>query len=864
VVAILTATAAALTAPAGGLAAPSPSRPWPTAADGTTDVADMFRLTAPVPAIRRLAREGYDVAATRPAPGGGLEADLVLFPHEAERLSTEGLPLSRWTNAEGKTVRRLVEEQAADGYSVWRSYDEPGGLHDELVALAQRHPELVQYKVIGQSVQGREIVALRVTRDARAIPDGARPAVLYVGLQHAREWISGEVVRRLLHSLVDGYETDLQTTRLLEATELWFVPVANPDGYERSFSTDRLWRKNVADNDGDGRITHVDGVDPNRNFPDHWGYDPEGSSPRKESPSYRGPRAASEPETAALMGLAERVRFRFLVNYHSFGRLLLYPYGWQIQTPATDQPLFTALAGTAVNPAIPGYKPQLAADLYITNGETMGWAYGATGVLGFTVELGEGLPGNGFLFPDNEALVRQEYELNRPFAIDVANSAPDPAHPRSHLGTSPPNFVLDPFPVSYGDPQPVRATVARGLGSVSLEYRVNGGPVTSVATEEWQGGERFGGPGDVHYRVVQGEIRSASPGDQVEAWFEGGGKRSPAFSYRVESGRSGDTPPSGSGARVLVVAGGNHWRRTGPLVQPPELVPSLPSPPGDLLPPVVPPVPPQLPPVNVDPPLPDRPDPGAQAGQARLGAVLSALSASGVAADVYDVEAHGHLAPHPLGVLGHYAAVVWTTDEFRRGALPGPVSRLANEEVLAARAYLNEGGRLLYMGRGAGRTYARGEEYDPKADGPCNPQDQGQDGCVPLSDDFFQYWLGAYDTFDGGGGGADTGIARVDGVDVPFLALAWAFTGPDAAPGGSAASYLPIADALGGAYPSLSGRGSARYRRTDQSAGRVVPNAAALTTPGGILFGFGFEDIASADQRAAVMARVVGYLLALP
>jgi hypothetical protein len=834
-VAILTVTAAAASVPAAG---------------GTvTDGADMFRLTAPGPVIAGLTRAGYDVAATRTAPGGTLEADLVLSPAEVERLSAEGLALSRWTNTEGKTVHQLVAEQAASGYSVWRSYDEPGGLHDELRALAEHHPDVVQYKVIGHSVQGREIAALRVTGTAAAVPDGARPSVLYLGLQHAREWISGEVVRRLVHSVVDGYQTDPETTGLLDATELWFVPVANPDGYERTFSTDRLWRKNVADNDRDGRITFADGVDPNRNFPDHWGYDPEGSSPRGDSASYRGPAPASEPETRALMDLAERMRFRFIVNYHSFGQLLLYPYGWQVQTPAADQPLFAALAGTAVNPAIPGYTPELAADLYTANGETMGWAYDATGALGFTVELGEGLPGNGFLFPDNEALVRQEYELNRPFALDVARSAPDPAQPRSHLGVGPPSFVVDAFPVSYGDPQPVQATVARALGPVSLEYRINGGPRASVATEEWPGGERFGGPGDVYYRVVRGAVRGAAPGDQVEVWFEGGGKRSPAFTYRVESD---------SGARVLVVGGGDHSRPAGPLLQPPG--PALSPLPGDLGPGLS--VPPAVPlPGPVDVPSPGGlPQPGAPPSHARLDAARSALSANGVAADVYDVEAHGHLAPHALGVLGHYAAVVWTTDEFRPGSLPGTVSRLANDEMLAARAYLNEGGRLLYMGRAAGRPYARGEEYDPRADGPCNPEDRGQDGCIPLSDDFFQYWLGAYDTFGGGGGGADAAMAGVEGVDVPFMGLAWAFAGPDVAPGRSVVSYLPIADALGDAYPALTGRGSARYRRADRPTGTATPNAASITTPRAILFGFGFEDIGAADQRAAVMARILDHL----
>ena len=54
--------------------------------------------------------------------------------------------------------------------------------------------------------------------------------------------------------------------------------VANPDGYQYTFDPERLWRKNLRDNNDDGQITVGDGVDPNRNFDEHWGYDNEGSS----------------------------------------------------------------------------------------------------------------------------------------------------------------------------------------------------------------------------------------------------------------------------------------------------------------------------------------------------------------------------------------------------------------------------------------------------------------------------------------------------------------------------------------------------------------------------------------------------------
>ena len=108
---------------------------------------------------------------------------------------------------------------------------------------------------------------------------GEKPAVLYSSLQHAREWISVEVNRRLLEWFINEYRKGTpQIVQLLNTTELWFILVANPDGYQYTFDYERLWRKNLRDNDGDNKITTLDGVDPNRNFPEHWRYDDEGSA----------------------------------------------------------------------------------------------------------------------------------------------------------------------------------------------------------------------------------------------------------------------------------------------------------------------------------------------------------------------------------------------------------------------------------------------------------------------------------------------------------------------------------------------------------------------------------------------------------
>ena len=253
----------------------------------------------------------------------------------------------------------------------------------------------MKLKVLGHTGQGREILAVKVTEDAQRTRDGKRPAVLYSSTQHAREWISTEVNRRLMNHYIDGWRAhDKKIRKLLKSTELWFVLVANPDGYQYTFDHERLWRKNLRDNNGDGQTQVGDGVDPNRNFPNHWGYDEEGSSSIQSSETYRGPAPMSEPETKAMVGLLDRIGFAFQVNYHSTGQWLLYAEGWQTSTPTADDPIYYAMSGNLDDPAIADFHPGLSSDvLYVTNGETTDYAHASTGRAGLDAGAVRGLRG---------------------------------------------------------------------------------------------------------------------------------------------------------------------------------------------------------------------------------------------------------------------------------------------------------------------------------------------------------------------------------------------------------------------------------------------------------------------------------------
>ena len=731
------------------------------------DRLQMYTATVDSRKTDALVESGYDVVASRTVKAG-TELDIVMPVKEAERLRAKGVDVRLWRNRQGLTAQQLAARQRGDGYRVWRSYDEQGGIEDEMHKLADKYPNLVKLVVLGKSARGRDIIALKVTKNAKATPDGKRPAVVYSSTQHAREWISTEVNRRLLRYYLKNYEKKKKIKKLLGKRELWFLLVSNPDGYEYTFDKERLWRKNLRDNDKDGKITVMDGVDLNRNFPENWGYDNEGSASLPADLTYRGPAPASEPETKAMIKLFDLSKPEMQINYHSYGQLLLYPVGWQQETYADDHPIYLALSGTDKEPAIKGYDPDLGAELYTTNGDTNDWAHADRRTLSWTPELGEGKPGNGFVFPDNPKLVQREFRINKPFALDVAKSAGHPARPSTHLDRKAPAFDVHEFSESWGDPQTVEVNAKRSLGEIKLRYRINNDNVRTAGTSEWKGGERYGSEYDVYYHRLRGKVRGTSPGDRVKVWFTGGGKKSQAFTYRA---RKDTNDP------VLILAAEDYTGASN--------FPAYEN----------------------------------SAGPNFLKYYTDALSRNGIFADVYDVDAQNRRAPDSLGVLSHYKAVVWYTgnDVIPRepDMVPGTVSKLAHNEMLEVRDYLNEGGRLLHTGKYAGLPYfGQLYEYDPTGNDPCDPE-SFDDGCVPLQDDFHQYWLGAYFYNASAGLNEETEAPfAVEGTDQPFGGMQWDFSGSGAGNQDDAASFLATSGILPvSKYPQFESWPSAKYVR---------------------------------------------------
>jgi hypothetical protein len=211
------------------------------------------------------------------------------------------------------------------------------------------------------------------------------PKVSFLGCHHAREWISVEVPLQIANYLIKNYENDERVKAIVDSSEIWIIPLVNPDGLDYSILNYRLWRKNRRLNE-DGSF----GVDLNRNYSFYWGADDLGSSPLPSSETYRGEQPFSEPETAAIRDLFLMVNFSAVISYHSFSQSILYPWSYA-DLAAGQESLFQQLAFemarliTQVNGRI--YQTARSSSAYLTNGDFIDWVYGLFDIPALTIEL---------------------------------------------------------------------------------------------------------------------------------------------------------------------------------------------------------------------------------------------------------------------------------------------------------------------------------------------------------------------------------------------------------------------------------------------------------------------------------------------
>ena len=257
--------------------------------------------------------------------------------------------------------------------------------------LVANYSSIAQKFSIGKTYEGRDIWVIKIS-DNVATDETAEPEVLYLGLQHAREAVTGASMIFFMQYLCEQYK-DTKDPRIIDLVnnrELFIIPCFNPDGWEynrNNGGAGSMWRKNRSPVEstmtivkiGKGQDVTYDttytpttfGVDLNRNWGEDWancgapikGPSTSCGSGTKTADTYWGANAFSENETQAVREFTKARHIVAGFDQHAYGPYYSLPFGRQSlhvdEMPQKGKDFYTAI------PALMGkYNGMRAADSY--------------------------------------------------------------------------------------------------------------------------------------------------------------------------------------------------------------------------------------------------------------------------------------------------------------------------------------------------------------------------------------------------------------------------------------------------------------------------------------------------------------------
>ena len=315
-----------------------------------------------------LLSEGFDVLHESEATG---TIEIILPDSDLPRLEDFGLPME--IVGHSRPLRDLLLGRNFDpNFYDW------GELNQKMLDVQNAFPSIAQRVDITALTgaplthEGRNIYALKISDNVGTDED--EPATLFVGNHHAREISTPVSMVDMMDHLTTQYGIDALVTDAVDGQEIWIVPTLNPDGLEYAWNVDQWWRKNRRNNGGG-----VFGVDLNRNYDFKWRVCGNWSSSTSSS-TYTGPSPESEPETQTLTGLARMKRFAKVIDHHTSGQEVLYPYTCG-NLDLENRNEIWEIRDTLANAA--NYAVRLAS----SGGEHFEWEYAEIGAISYLMEL---------------------------------------------------------------------------------------------------------------------------------------------------------------------------------------------------------------------------------------------------------------------------------------------------------------------------------------------------------------------------------------------------------------------------------------------------------------------------------------------
>ncbi|KAF8799186.1 peptidase M14 [Phlegmacium glaucopus] len=289
------------------------------------------------------------------------------------------------------------------------SYHPLSQIESFMQELADAHPNTARLISIGRSAQGRDIFGLTISARDKSEKDHGKKnkrkkritrkhreklGFVIQGAQHAREWIAMTTSLYLTHALVANTSEKHSVARLLRHFDFHIIPVPNPDGYDYTWQTDRLWYKNrqIINSYSD-----CVGLDMNRN----WGYkwkpdaieivDANATKHNRSSTDpcshwYPGSRAFQSPEVNSIANWVSTLpNVIGFIDLRSYGQMLSTPYSYScrhLSEDAEDQleAAFGAAQSLKTAHGTVFQTGSLCSMLYTAPGNVIDWMYARQGI----------------------------------------------------------------------------------------------------------------------------------------------------------------------------------------------------------------------------------------------------------------------------------------------------------------------------------------------------------------------------------------------------------------------------------------------------------------------------------------------------
>uniref|UniRef100_A0A336MR26 Zinc carboxypeptidase A 1 n=1 Tax=Culicoides sonorensis TaxID=179676 RepID=A0A336MR26_CULSO len=340
----------------------------------------------------------------------GHTVDFVVPPHKLDEIDMIFEKFGFKSLTLTKNLQTLIDNEGVVEHPIthagfeWTNYYPLEVIYEWLDSLVAQYPNIVTSFNVGKTYEGRDIKGVKVSYKP------GNPGLFLESNIHAREWVTSASSTWILNQLLTSNDAEIRD--IAENIDWYFVPVANPDGFVYTHTSNRLWRKTRQPSS-----SLCNGADPNRNFGYKWGTG--GSSNNACSDLYAGKYEFSEPETAALAAFYATIASNITayVNFHSYSQLIMYPYGTEAAGTISNEAEHIQVGEAMTKKISERYGTEygfgnIITAIYVSSGSSADWIKGIHDTpLVFVYEMRD-TGKYGFVLPADQIIPNAEETLD--------------------------------------------------------------------------------------------------------------------------------------------------------------------------------------------------------------------------------------------------------------------------------------------------------------------------------------------------------------------------------------------------------------------------------------------------------------------